>query len=222
VVLGRVRITAAVRSGTPIPFTVLDCDKDGGMDLQIYSAASTRQPAELHLSTACPGGLRPRGVSLRLLTEDAFIVGYDALDRVVGSAVATRPYREQVLTISSARGIDRVAIRTLQSCLLEVCWCCDLVISPGRFRRGDINGDGGVDLSDAVSALNFLFQGGKPLSCADAADANDDGAVDISDPVRTLNFLFLGAPAPPLPGPLACGSDPTPSQLGGCGEEVCP
>jgi hypothetical protein len=84
------------------------------------------------------------------------------------------------------------------------------------FRRGDANADGGLDISDAVFTLRFLFLGGDPGSCADAADANDDGAVDLSDPVHLLNYLFLGGPEPPPPG-LTCGGDPTPDLLG-CAE----
>jgi hypothetical protein len=62
---------------------------------------------------------------------------------------------------------------------------------------------------DAIGSLNFLFTGGNPPTCSDAADTNDDGRVDISDPVSTLSFLFSGGAPPPSPGAGACGSDPT-------------
>jgi adhesin/invasin len=84
----------------------------------------------------------------------------------------------------------------------------------GFFFRGDSNDDGGVDLSDAVYTLSFLYQGGPPPACADAADANDDGALDISDPISTLNYLFVtGIPLPP-PGATVLGVDPTEDGLG--------
>lgn len=78
--------------------------------------------------------------------------------------------------------------------------------------RGDSNGDGERDLSDAVRTLLGLFAG-LPLSCLDAADANDDGGVDVSDPVYLLHFLFLGGAAPPAPS-AGCGLDPTGDTLG--------
>ena len=81
------------------------------------------------------------------------------------------------------------------------------------FRRGDSNGDGGVDLSDAIYILRSLFLGGEPLPCLKAADANDDSRVDVSDPVKILGVLFLGEPALPAPSE-ACGADPTGDALG--------
>lgn len=85
-----------------------------------------------------------------------------------------------------------------------------------RFRRGDANqsGDGNpVDLSDAVSILNFLFLGEEGPHCLKSADGNDDGEVNISDPIFLLVFLFLGGAEPPAPGPNQCGADPTPDEL---------
>jgi hypothetical protein len=64
-------------------------------------------------------------------------------------------------------------------------------VAATQFIRGDANGDGKVDISDAYVVLNS-FNGAQPIPCMDAADANDDGVVDISDSVFTLNFLFNG------------------------------
>ena len=75
------------------------------------------------------------------------------------------------------------------------------------FRRGDANGDGSVDVSDAVTVLQYLFEG-FALGCVDAADFSDSGSVNIADPVGIVGFLFGGEapPAAPYPG---CGIDPT-------------
>lgn len=82
------------------------------------------------------------------------------------------------------------------------------------FRRGDSNGDGVIDLSDAVNTLSMLFLGTGNVACQDAADSNDDGFVDLSDAVCVLTCLFLGSPPalmPPYPG---SGIDPTDDSLG--------
>jgi hypothetical protein len=78
------------------------------------------------------------------------------------------------------------------------------------FRRGDSNGDGVVDISDAVFDLMWLFFGGRAPGCLDAADANVDRGHDLTDAVFTLDFLFQGGPAPPAPGPSDCGVPPEP------------
>ncbi len=69
---------------------------------------------------------------------------------------------------------------------------CKLEDIEVAFLRGDSNGDGGVDISDAVNILNVLFTGQGAIKCDDSADANDDGSVDISDGVYILNYLFAG------------------------------
>jgi hypothetical protein len=89
------------------------------------------------------------------------------------------------------------------------------------FRRGDANGDGLVDLSDAVFTLRYLFMGGGSGSCLKALDSNDDGAVNITDPLFSLGYLFLGGPEPPAPG-LRCGADPTGDDLGCESYAHCP
>jgi hypothetical protein len=75
-------------------------------------------------------------------------------------------------------------------------------IVPGPlFIRGEVSGDGRVDMADAVRLLDALFRGGAAIDCDDAADANDDGFVNVSDPVYLLLFLFSGGESIPLPFP---------------------
>ena len=82
------------------------------------------------------------------------------------------------------------------------------------FRRGDVDGDCTVNITDAVFLLASLFQGGQEPPCEDAADANDDGRPNLSDAVYVLGYLFSGGPAPDAPGPDVSGPDPTDDDLG--------
>ena len=75
------------------------------------------------------------------------------------------------------------------------------------FRRADGDANGEVELTDAISLLNFLFVGGAEPACLDAADFDDNGSPDISDAIANLNFQFLGGPGPAPPGPAKCGAD---------------
>ena len=90
-----------------------------------------------------------------------------------------------------------------------------------RFRRGDANSSGKVDISDAIRIFMTLFQGAEPFPCADAADATDDGRTDISDGLRILLDFFIPGTAIPTPGPFACGLDPTPDDLSCLEEPPC-
>ncbi|MGE3165968.1 MAG: S8 family serine peptidase [Planctomycetota bacterium] len=81
------------------------------------------------------------------------------------------------------------------------------------FRRGDVDGNGSATIGDAIVLLGYLFTGGSTPGCLDAADANDDGTVTIADPVFLLAYLFQAGVAPPAPGILACGPDPSADSL---------
>ncbi len=89
------------------------------------------------------------------------------------------------------------------------------------FRRGDSNGDGRFDVSDAIAILGCLFQGDPCPDCRDASDVNDDGAMDISDSIYLLRWRYLGGrePGAPFPG---CARDPTADRLVGCDAAGCP
>ncbi|MEM7232318.1 MAG: lamin tail domain-containing protein [Planctomycetota bacterium] len=80
-----------------------------------------------------------------------------------------------------------------------------------HFVRADVNGDGILNISDAVGVLRVLFQG-EALSCEDAADSNDDGDLNLTDAVYALLYLFLGGDPPPAPYP-GVGPDPTEDTL---------
>ena len=89
------------------------------------------------------------------------------------------------------------------------------------FVRGDANSDGAINLTDGVIPLLFLFSGGTPPACGDAADTNDTGSVEITDAIIIFSWLFTGGAAPAAPSPLSpgysaaeCAADPTEDGLG--------
>jgi hypothetical protein len=85
------------------------------------------------------------------------------------------------------------------------------------FLRGDGNNDGQVNLTDAVSVLEWLFRGGVEPDCREAADVNATQGVNIADAVYLLQALFIGGPKPPAPFP-ECGSA---AVALGCAESAC-
>jgi len=216
--LGSITITGAkLPSGEPSLMEVRDCDDDGRMDLGIRWSGRDAEPlATIHVFKACGEGSLPVSVTVKILTDNAILHAYDSAGIEVDSAAALPVYAVQSLTVTNPGGIARVGIEGSQMCLVEVCWRCEDRRPP--FIRGDSNGDGLLDLSDAVNTLAALFSGAPFPACADAADSNDDGEVDISDPMRALRYLFLGAPE--LPGGPACAPDATPDVLS-CQESPC-
>lgn len=51
--------------------------------------------------------------------------------------------------------------------------------------KGDLNGDGKIDIADAVNILSLMAEGRD----SSAADLNGDGKVDIADFVSVLNLM---------------------------------
>ena len=84
-------------------------------------------------------------------------------------------------------------------------YLADLVAPRGGFQLpGDCNGDGLLDVSDAVCIMDLLFLGSRSSSCGEAAteagtigllDWQADGGVDLSDGVALLQHLFGGGPS---------------------------
>ena len=64
-----------------------------------------------------------------------------------------------------------------------------VVVTPGNGiasgAKGDLNGDGKVDIADAVTVLNIMAAGDYNAS----ADINGDQKVDIADFVSILNIM---------------------------------
>ena len=80
-----------------------------------------------------------------------------------------------------------------------------------RFKRGDADLNGTIEITDALVILGFLFLGDSILSCLAAADIQDDNNVDISDAIGIFGYLFKGE-APPAEPFLTPGFDATPSE----------
>ncbi len=58
------------------------------------------------------------------------------------------------------------------------------------FIRGDVNGDGNVNISDLTVLINYLLNGNATGVNLDAADCDQDTNVNISDVTALINFLL--------------------------------
>ena len=56
-------------------------------------------------------------------------------------------------------------------------------------QRGDVNGDGKVNISDVTALINLLLSSNTPPS---TADCNQDSKVNISDVTALINYLLSG------------------------------
>lgn len=84
--------------------------------------------------------------------------------------------------------------------------------SDAPFIRGNVNQDDSVDLSDAISILDFIFNQGNAAPNLDSMDVNDDARVDLADAIYLLTHLFRDGPDPEAPFQEP-GIDETPDAL---------
>jgi hypothetical protein len=64
------------------------------------------------------------------------------------------------------------------------------------FVDGDADGDGDVNVADAVFLINYIFKDGPAPDPLEAGDANCDGEVNIGDAVFLIDYIFKGGPEP--------------------------
>ncbi len=63
---------------------------------------------------------------------------------------------------------------------------------------GDANGDEGINVSDAVWIINYVFvTGSPPPDPLESGNVNCDSGVNVSDAVWIINYVFVtGSPGP--------------------------
>jgi hypothetical protein len=91
-------------------------------------------------------------------------------------------------------GEHSIAVKVKDEYDEESPWSSSATIA--LMARGDANGDGDVNIGDAVSLINYIFKGGPAPDPIDAGDSDCDAAVNIGDAVYLINYIFKGGPAP--------------------------
>jgi hypothetical protein len=62
--------------------------------------------------------------------------------------------------------------------------------------EGDADGNGMVNITDAVYLLTYIFSGGPEPDPMELGDADCNGFVNVTDAVYLINYIFSGGPAP--------------------------
>ena len=63
----------------------------------------------------------------------------------------------------------------------------------GTFLRGDVNGDGHVDINDVTALINYVLTGNATGVNMTNANCDLQGNVDINDVTVLINFVLKGA-----------------------------
>ena len=96
-------------------------------------------------------------------------------------------------------GVDGAGHVYVTGCIWvgEYSGACDYAtIKYSEALRGDVNGDGAIDVADILYLINYLFIGGPAPEPLESGNINCDGVVDIADVVYLINYLFIGGSPP--------------------------
>ena len=82
----------------------------------------------------------------------------------------------------------------LKDWLLErIAWMdTQLGYDPNEFLRGDVNGDGEVNISDVAALIDYLLTEVEPDGGREAADCDQNGQVSIADLSLLIDYLLAG------------------------------
>ena len=61
------------------------------------------------------------------------------------------------------------------------------------FLRGDVNGDGSINISDVTDLIDYLLTSDASSISLSGADTNQDGVINISDVTALIDHLLTGA-----------------------------
>ena len=63
-------------------------------------------------------------------------------------------------------------------------------------QKGDVTGDGQINLGDVVFLLNYLYRDGPAPDPLEMGDVNCDDEIELGDVVYLLDYLFRDGPPP--------------------------
>jgi len=63
-------------------------------------------------------------------------------------------------------------------------------------NRGEVTGDGLIDLGDLLFLISYLYKGGTVPCPVEAGDVDCDGIIDLGDILYLISYLYKGGPPP--------------------------
>ena len=67
-----------------------------------------------------------------------------------------------------------------------------LEFDPNAHERGDVNGDGIINIGDVTALINYLLSGNASAVALEATDCDENGIVTIGDVTALINYLLSG------------------------------
>lgn len=197
-----------------------DLDGDGDMDIAVVDNYYINNIHILKNLTQVPANFPPQSFSLISPTDNdttSRIVNYQwtiPYDPNLGDQIRYDLYKTYITFGASPETtviIDSSLVKSWYTDTLEVGrydwkvkakdnWGAEVWSTQTwhfiTFIRGDVRGDGTLDIGDVVMLLNYLYKDGSTPDPLSSGDVNCDYTVDVGDVVYLINYLFKSGLAP--------------------------
>jgi hypothetical protein len=185
--------------GSPCVYAVLRPDLEGGLPDPAWqwrleqgaNAAHDQEFFDTNMDVSLP-------YWLRLTYEDGLVTGSYAPDIDGEPHDWISPLEPQPLPVDGDSFLAGICVTSHQDTLAITASFSGVFLegvesgTDIHVRLGDTNGDGQVNIADAITLLGYLFGGGARPGCVKGADVNDDDQLNIADAISTLGYLFGG------------------------------
>jgi hypothetical protein len=148
---------------------------DDGLTV-VYNAAYMHDNLAIRFNAQRWMSLSPGSGTIEPYSSDTVTVTFNAADLETGT------YTGQVVISSND-------LETPE-------WTIPVSLTVQSYVCGDANGDGDVNVSDAVYLIEYIFKSGPPPDPLPAGDADGNGDVNIADAIYLINYIFKSGPPP--------------------------
>ena len=139
-----------------------------------------------------------------LISQDPTAQWDQATNSVINSAYPVSPRIIKIVAFDPTLGVQSlppsyVTVSKIMVLFVEQHNGADMVL---RFMgavvsyRGDVNGDGLIDVGDVVYLVDYLYKDGPAPNPEEIGDVNCDGVVNVGDVIHLVNYLYRGGPPP--------------------------
>jgi hypothetical protein len=170
-----------------ITITVINTNRAPILNPIGYQMVTVDTELSIDVSAADPDGTIPSLSVIDIPAGASFSDHDDGTGTFIWTPVAGQEGFYDVIFVASDSELEDNETVTIEV-FLDVSYVC-----------GDANGDGTVNVGDAVYLTAFVFNNGPPPEPMGAGDANADGTVNVGDIVYLNTYIFNNGPEPLCP-----------------------
>jgi len=173
-----------------------NADRDGDMytDLEEYLNWIAEPHFIIPASSTVPGGISA-GSAATTIDMASYFAGYTAPTySVTGSSVATIT-ADGRLSVKPTQAGELLTVKvTAEEGSATLTRCFNFAVVAATQKKGDVNGDGSVDVGDIMAVINVMAADSAAtvpsgFAAGSSPDVNGDGTVDVGDVMAIINIM---------------------------------